>query len=223
MHLHIQDVARLPAGATTDAREARFAEPLRRLVGDEPAERLLDWAGSTGITHFTERELVSVAGIDEKAAARVVAARDVFEALGDFAAPRLSSARAVAAELPRGLSTFEHEVLLGYALNGRNEVKALLLLAKGGVSSAAVTPRDIFAPVLRVGGSALILVHNHPSGDAMPSEDDVRLTNAVTRIGRALGVPLLDHLIVAGERIFSVHDHDLLLTPAELQEEVAHG
>ena len=223
MHLHIRDLAGLPIGVTADRREARFTEPLRRLVGDQDTERLLDWAGSSGIRHFTDRELTSVAGIDEEIAARIVAARDLFEALSDFAPPRLASARAVVAELPRGLSSFEHEVLLGYALSGKNEVKALLLLAKGGVASAAVTPRDIFAPVLRVGASALILVHNHPSGDALPSDEDVRLTNTVTRIGKALGVPLLDHLIVGAERIFSLHDHELLLTSAELREEVAHA
>jgi DNA repair protein RadC len=223
MHLHIKDVVRLPAGATADRREARFAEPLRRLVGEEATKLLLDWAGSNGIRHFTPSELTSTAGVDEELAARIVAARDLFEALTDFAAPRLASARAVVEALPLGFSTFESEVLLGYAMGGRSDVRALLLLAKGGVASAAVTPRDVFAPVLRVGGSALILVHNHPSGDPLPSDDDVRLTNTVTRIGRALGVPLLDHLIVGAERIFSLHDHDLLLTSAELREEVAHG
>jgi DNA repair protein RadC len=70
-------------------------------------------------------------------------------------------------------------------------------VAQGGLHGCALTPGDVLRPAVRDGGSAFVLVHNHPSGDPFPSREDVAMTRLVAAAGELLGVPLLDHVIVA--------------------------
>jgi DNA repair protein RadC len=90
------------------------------------------------------------------------------------------------------------EVMLAVALDGGNNFLAEVELATGGAHGVALRPRDVVRPVLRIGASSFILVHNHPSGDPYPSAEDIALTSVVTECGAAAGVPLVDHIIVAG-------------------------
>jgi DNA repair protein RadC len=107
-------------------------------------------------------------------------------------------------------------MLLAYALDGRMAIKAILVVAKGGASAAVITPRDLFLPLVRLGATSFVLVHNHPSGDPKPSHADVVLTNVAMKIGAHLGIPLVDHIVVAAEGTFSFEEHGLLLTDDEM-------
>ncbi len=90
------------------------------------------------------------------------------------------------------------EVLLALALDGKNRVLAEVVVAEGGAHGVSLRPRDVLRPLLRIGASAFILVHNHPSGDPTPSEGDLLLTRALEECATAVGVPLVDHVIIAG-------------------------
>lgn len=79
-------------------------------------------------------------------------------------------------------------------------------LSQGGVAGTPAEPAMVFAPALRCGASAVILAHNHPSGDPTPSGEDRRLTRRLHRAGRLLGVPLVDHLVIAGSSWSSLAD-----------------
>lgn len=91
-----------------------------------------------------------------------------------------------------------YEVMLGLALNGRNEFMAELELARGGRHGAALTVADVLRPVIRAGASAFVLVHNHPSGDPMPSPEDIALTTAMKKAADLVSIPLVDHIIIGG-------------------------
>ncbi|WP_438006406.1 JAB domain-containing protein [Sorangium sp. So ce321] len=91
-----------------------------------------------------------------------------------------------------------HEVMLGIALNGRNEFMAELEVARGGKHSVALTVADALRPVIRTGASAFVLVHNHPGGDPMPSPEDIALTTAMKRAADLVSIPLVDHIIIGG-------------------------
>jgi DNA repair protein RadC len=95
---------------------------------------------------------------------------------------------------------------------------ALVLLARGGAGQTALTPRDVFLPMVRLGARAMVLVHNHPSRSNDPSDDDVRFTRHVLAIGRTLGIQLLDHLVIGGPNVFSFADAGLLPEPASLND-----
>ena len=89
------------------------------------------------------------------------------------------------------------EQLRVFFLNGRRELLAEEVIARGGPDGVMVRPRQILARALEVGASGLMLVHNHPSGDPAPSDLDRRFTRKLAVAAEALGIRLHDHLIVA--------------------------
>jgi DNA repair protein RadC len=96
------------------------------------------------------------------------------------------------------LGALVHEVLLGIALNGRNGFIAEVELARGGRHGASLFVSDALRPFIRLGASAAILVHNHPSGDPAPSPEDIDLTTAIKTAADLVGIPLVDHIIIGG-------------------------
>ncbi|MDQ2642652.1 MAG: JAB domain-containing protein [Myxococcota bacterium] len=148
-------------------------------------------------------EIVEAAGICSDAAERIVAARELHYALGRYRVLSIGGIQDVVAALPRGFGHLETEVLLGFALTARNTLIGTVVLASGGSSGLSVRPKDIFVPLVRLGASAFVLAHNHPSGAVDPSEDDIRITNTVADLGEKLGIPLLDHLIVGANDVLS--------------------
>lgn len=87
-------------------------------------------------------------------------------------------------------------------LDGRHRVVRHVLVSQGTLTASLVHPREVFRPALGEPAAAVVLVHNHPSGDPTPSREDVEITERLVRAGEILGVPVLDHVVVA-ERGFA--------------------
>jgi DNA repair protein RadC len=83
-------------------------------------------------------------------------------------------------------------------LDVRGRVRKLLPLTRGTLTSSLVHPREVFGPAVREGAAALIVAHNHPSGDPEPSPEDFAVTERLVKAGEVLGIALVDHLVVAG-------------------------
>jgi DNA repair protein RadC len=96
------------------------------------------------------------------------------------------------------LGDLMHEVMFAIALDGRNRFVAEVQVAMGGLHRLSVQPRDVIRPLLRAGATAFILVHNHPGGDPTPSEQDITMTRAMVECANAVGVPMVDHVIIGG-------------------------
>jgi DNA repair protein RadC len=109
----------------------------------------------------------------------------------------LTSSAAVAARMGPELAHLLHEEMWVVCLDGKNQVRARRRVGQGGLHSCTVMPRDIFRAGLYEAATAIILVHNHPSDDPVPSPEDVAMTRRVADAGAMVGVPLLDHVIVA--------------------------
>lgn len=101
----------------------------------------------------------------------------------------------------------EHVWLLG--LNTRLLVVGLFEVSHGTLNRALVFPREIFIRLLLCGATSFIIIHNHPSGNCLPSEDDNQLTQRLSDCGRMLGITLTDHVVI-GNGIFSYAEHKLL-------------
>jgi DNA repair protein RadC len=108
---------------------------------------------------------------------------DCFERVVHWATPRLG--------------TLEHEEVWLLSLDGKYGLKTARRIAQGGLHGCALLTRDVLSPALRDGASAIVLVHNHPSGDPTPSPEDIAMTRAVRAAGELVGVPLIDHVVVA--------------------------
>lgn len=77
-------------------------------------------------------------------------------------------------------------------------------IASGNAAHLPIRLRDIFSHALKMGSRALIVAHNHPSGDCRPSNSDIQATKRLSEIGRALDIELLDHLILTREKVYSM-------------------
>jgi DNA repair protein RadC len=95
-------------------------------------------------------------------------------------------------------------------LDTRNRLLREVTVATGTVNACFIHPREVFRPAITESCCAIILVHNHPSGDLRPSEEDVALTRRVVEAGTLLGIKVLDHLIVGLGDYFSFLDAGLL-------------
>jgi len=82
-------------------------------------------------------------------------------------------------------------------LDSRHRVIRTALLSIGTVDASIVHPREVFRAAAAAGAAAVILFHNHPSGDPAPSGDDVELTRRIVRAGELMGITVIDHIIVA--------------------------
>jgi DNA repair protein RadC len=127
--------------------------------------------------------------------------------------PRLTDPDAVATYVVPLLSGRTEEVVYLLCLDSQCRVRFPALLSTGTVSEAHVHPRQAVETALRHRAASAILAHNHPAGEADPSGADHRVTQRVAQALASVGIPLLDHVIVAGERVFSFEKEGLLPKP----------
>lgn len=104
----------------------------------------------------------------------------------------------------RGL---DRERFVGLYLDTRHRLTAVETVSVGSLNASLVHPREVFKPAVALSAAAVIVAHNHPSGDAGPSGDDLELTARLDRCGDLLGIALLDHLVVGETDIVSIREY----------------
>jgi DNA repair protein RadC len=102
------------------------------------------------------------------------------------------------------------EVFKVLLLNRANRLIREVPISEGTLDASIVHPRDVFREALLEPASGVILLHNHPSGNSNPSEEDLRITKQLVEAGRLLGIKVYDHLILAGDSYVSFADQGLL-------------
>lgn len=95
-------------------------------------------------------------------------------------------------------------------LDGKNAMKQSIIISKGSFNASYASPREIFYYALKHGAVSIILLHNHPSGDAAPSREDVRLTKRLADTGELVGIPLLDHIVIGDNQFTSLKESGYL-------------
>ncbi|MBI5631690.1 MAG: DNA repair protein RadC [Elusimicrobia bacterium] len=121
--------------------------------------------------------------------------------------PVLDTPAGVLAQVPSFVKSARKEHFLAFYLNARHQLLHSEIVSVGTLSASLVHPREIFAPAVAHAAAALIVVHNHPSGDCSPSLEDKDATRRLARCGELMGIPLLDHLVVSGSGCFSFRDN----------------
>ena len=109
----------------------------------------------------------------------------------------------------RSLQDCDVEKFLVLYLDAQNHI-ICIRVTEGTVNQCVVYPRELFRHALLAGASAVILIHNHPSGETKPSDADVRLTRTITEAGKVFDIIVHDHTIIAGSRFFSFREEGLL-------------
>ncbi len=108
----------------------------------------------------------------------------------------------------------KQEHFLCVSLNGAHEVNAVRVISIGLVNKTVVHPREVFADPITDRACAVIIAHNHPSGNVEPSQEDIEITRRLKSAGEILGIPVLDHLVFSRTSFFSFVEHGLVTAPA---------
>jgi len=173
----------------------------------ELANRLLERAGGLhGLTRAAPDQL-HVRGVGTARAAQVAAAVELGRRTLVRSAherPRYQTPRQLAGYLLPQYGAAQVEQFGVVMLDTKHRVIRIKLVSIGGLDAAIVQPREVFREATLASASAIVLFHNHPSGDPTPSDDDLTLTARLVRAGDLMGIDVLDHLILCEQRYYSL-------------------
>ncbi len=208
-----------------DAREqppaaAMFDHELVGALLDEPAGERLALLSEKIFTAFSGRALSALSpeelhrefheefhdscGLSRQEAARLAAAIELAKRLlwpDDGRRPIRSPQDAC--RVANGIKSESKEHFLTLYLDARNVLIHEEVISIGSLNANIVHPREVFKPAISNGAASIILVHNHPSGDVSPSQDDLNLTSRLAEAGHLLGIEVLDHVIISDSRFLS--------------------
>ncbi len=158
-------------------------------------------------------ELQQVKGLGEVKAIEIKAAIELGKRLARHVAeqrPRITAASDVVNLLMIDYKDKETEEFKALLLNTKNEVLKVLPISSGVLDATLALPRDVFRQAVREGATAVIVCHNHPSGDPEPSRDDISLTRRLVEAADILGIRLLDHVVFGDNRYVSLKERNLM-------------
>ncbi len=177
------------------------------------ASRLLArFGGLPGLARASFGQLCNEKGLGEAKAAQIKAALEMGKRLLAAQPEERAMVRSpqdVTNLLQAEMGLLEQEHLRVVLLNTRNQVLAISEVYKGNVNTALVRVAEVFRDAVREGCLAIIVVHNHPSGDPTPSRDDVEITKQMLEAGQLLGIEVLDHIILAQGGFVSLRERGL--------------
>ncbi len=124
--------------------------------------------------------------------------------------PKITSARDVFDLLKYDFKEYETERFKSVLLNTKNEVLRTVNVSSGSISETLAAPGDVFREAVRDAAAAVIVCHNHPSGNPEPSQADLKLTAQLVEAGKILGVSLLDHVVFGDMRFVSLKERQLM-------------
>jgi DNA repair protein RadC len=188
-----------------------------RGAGEIAADLLREVGGVHQLARVSPRRLARVAGVGLAQASRVVAAIELGRRTLSVAPlarlPLRSAAQAAEFLLPRfGAHPVERFGVV--MLDARHRLIGVHVISEGSVDRTIAIARDVFREASIVGAAAVLLFHNHPSGDATPTSDDLALTRRLADAGVILGVDVVDHLILADTKYCSLRQHQVFRRPA---------
>jgi DNA repair protein RadC len=170
------------------------------------AHRLLQ--GPRGVRLLAEasyEDLCGTKGIGPAKAAQVMAAVELgkrLSCLGQGLRPTVRSPQDVCSFVMEEMCYLDREHFRVVILNTKNQVLAVETVSVGSLNSSLVHPREVFKPAVLKSAAAVILLHNHPSGDPTPSREDLEITRRLAEAGKLIGIEVLDHIII-GDHVFT--------------------
>jgi DNA repair protein RadC len=168
-------------------------------------------------------ELTEFNGIGEAAASRLKAAMELSKRLL-FVTPQykslIQSPKDAANLLQADIGFLDREAVRAINLNSANYVIAIDAVSIGGLASAPIHPREIFKAPLKRSAAGIVVVHNHPSGELKPSQQDLNETRRLAAVGELLGIPLFDHIIISRGKYFSLLEAGKM-PPADTKREAS--
>ncbi|MGI6448855.1 MAG: RadC family protein [Desulfitobacteriia bacterium] len=178
----------------------------------ETAERLAE-IGIRGLINASEKDLLAYKGIGPKGLLRIKGVFSLYKKILDEARlehPRIHSPKDVANLLMPEMRYLDREHLKVILLTNKNHVIKVVTVSIGGLDHAPGHAREIFKEAIKEGAAAILLVHNHPSGDVTPSQQDKDFTKKLIEASKIININIFDHIIIGDGRISSFKEMDLM-------------
>jgi len=177
------------------------------------AQKLLTQFGSLQkLAEASIEELSSIRGIGIAKAAQIKAAFEIGRRLSTQTLPykskELTDPEKVYRLVKSKLKDYHKEHFYIISLNARNW--SISEVSKGTLDANLVHPREVFGEAIRSNAASIILIHNHPSGDPEPSQDDLEITKRIIEAGKIMGIDVLDHIIITKNKVFSFKEKKLI-------------
>ncbi|MCX4239609.1 JAB domain-containing protein [Paraliomyxa miuraensis] len=169
--------------------------------------------GLLGLADTHPRQLARIPGVGATRAAKIAAALELGRRLVALSIPHgrtIERLDDVATFLRASIGSAPQEVVMVLGLDDRSRLGLVRTVTTGSRSYAYVRPREVFRPLMQAGMHGVILVHNHPNGGAEPSDADLVATDYLAEVGRTVGIPVLDHLIVTRDTVVSIMEYGIL-------------
>jgi len=177
--------------------------------GRSLAREILSRMDLADLARASSKELVLELGLDGESAHRISAAFALarkFERRRHPTRRNLHSPRAVWRLLHPRLSGLEQETFLALSLDARNRLQRIATVSMGSLTNSLAHPREVYRSAIREAAGAVVVAHNHPSGDPEPSAEDVAVTRRLYEVGELLGIPLLDHVVIGEQGYVSLRE-----------------
>ncbi len=157
--------------------------------------------------------LMRIFGIGQSKACQIVSCFELGRRLASFKYTRnnsINNARDVVKLFLPDMSFLKKEHFKSIFLDSRKRIIKEETIFIGSLNTSIIHPREIFQAAFEEGAAAIILLHNHPSGDPKPSDDDIEITEQLAKAGEILGIEVIDHLIIGHNRYFSFKEKGYL-------------
>lgn len=173
------------------------------------AQRLLSQFGNLrDIANASMEELSMVKGIGVAKAGQIKAASELGKRMNNYSDSEgkviIKTPEDVLSQVKAKLKDKKKEYFLTLMLNTRNHLMKIDTISMGSLDSSIVHPREVFKEAISASAASVIFVHNHPSGDPQPSDDDIKLTKRLMEAGKIIGIEVLDHVIIGNESYVSI-------------------
>ena len=175
-------------------------------------EILLVCDGLRGVSKSTIEQLQQIEGIGLAKSAQLKAVGELSKRISaaNLNLTRISSPEEVAEILVPKLRDEPQEKFISVLLNTKYEIISVQEITKGTLDRSLVHPREVFRTAIKKNSKAVVIAHNHPSGDVTPSQEDIKLTRRLQDAGDIVGIELVDHLIIGDNNYKSLKADDLL-------------
>lgn len=175
----------------------------------EMSNRLINQYGLDKLSECSLKELQEINGIGQAKAMQILALFELNKRdnLAKHPVKRVSCARDIFDLFHDRLKDEKQENFFVLMLNSKNDIIAEELVTKGILDASIIHPREVFKSAIKNNANAIVLIHNHPSGDSSPSGEDLKVSKILTNSGRILNISVLDQIIIGKENYWSLKEN----------------
>jgi DNA repair protein RadC len=170
------------------------------------AERILQDKSLSELELLPLKDLAKIKGVGLAKAAAIIAAFNIHKRISSKDSSIIITSPPDVMKVVANLRTKKREYFTVLYLTARGELIKKLTISIGTLTESLIHPREVFAPAIKLHAAQVVLVHNHPSGNAEPSCEDVSVTQRIAKAGELLGITVTDHIIIAKNSYISLRE-----------------